>query len=89
MDEIDREMLRRKLRAVLLLRAKAKAKGTTYAHELLAFRDELREIIKKEDNPKEVLTTKESEIDPDQNMDQQLGVVLEGAMRYQEGSKKT
>jgi len=41
MDEMDREILRLNLRAVLLLRAEVKS--TTYAMELLALKKELRE----------------------------------------------
>jgi len=41
MDEMDREILRLNLRAMLLLRAEVK--GTTYAMELLALKNELRE----------------------------------------------
>ena len=41
MVEKDMEIMRLNLRVVLLLRAETK--GTTYAQELLAFRNELRE----------------------------------------------
>jgi hypothetical protein len=89
---MDRETLEQNFWFVILLRAKAK--GTSIKEEYLAISKELRERVKSSKksaegvSSQEVLTTKEYEIDPKGNLDEQLGVILEGEMRDKEIKRK-
>lgn len=82
--------MKAKFRAVLLLRAKLR--GTTYAQELLRASQELKEIEKRRKDSEEkgddvILTTRDYEIDPNKDLDEQIGIILEGEMRDREKAK--
>lgn len=98
MTSKSNEALKNKFDQILMLRAKANK--TSYKEEYLKMTKELRErarqsmldnmkkvnemLSKKEANLNEILTTKDYEIDPNKDLDQQIGVILEGEM-YDQG----
>jgi hypothetical protein len=91
MPEIDREALKNKFNQVALLRAKAK--GTSYKEEYLAMTRELRERAAKnkeasgETKPQRIVTTGDYEIDPNKDLDEQIGAIIEGEMRDLDNAK--